>query len=106
MAVPASQAGLVSALRRQPVAVGVAAGNPTWKQYKRGVVASCETDELDHAVLAVGFGVDGAGGGGFFKIKNSWGDAWGESGFIRLQQDVADPGACGIIGPKSVYPLV
>ncbi|RLN95066.1 hypothetical protein BBJ28_00008965 [Nothophytophthora sp. Chile5] len=100
VAVPESDRGLVQALSGRPVAVGVAAGNPTWKQYKGGVVSSCTSSELDHAVLAVGYGED------FFKIKNSWGTAWGEEGYIRLKRGAGtgSSGTCGIIGPKSVYP--
>jgi C1A family cysteine protease len=100
VAVPESDSGLVQAISGRPVAVGVAAGNPTWKQYKGGVVSSCTTSELDHAVLAVGYTPS------FFKIKNSWGTQWGEEGYIRLKRGAgtASSGTCGIIGPKSVYP--
>ncbi|KAF1786308.1 Cysteine peptidase [Phytophthora cactorum] len=70
VAVPESDAGLVQAINTQPVAVGVAAGNPTWKQYKSGIVSSCTTSELDHAVLAVGYSSS------YFKIKNSWSTQW------------------------------
>ncbi|KAE8976754.1 hypothetical protein PR001_g25329 [Phytophthora rubi] len=90
----------------RPVAVGVAAGNPTWKQYKGGVVSSCTSTDLDHAVLAVGYGGGSDGSSPFFKIKNSWGTQWGEAGFIRLKRGAGtgSGGTCGVIGPKSVYP--
>lgn len=103
--VPKSESGLVAALGGRPVAVGVAAGNNTWKQYKGGVVSSCSSSQLDHAVLAVGYG-GSASAKPFFKIKNSWGTAWGESGFIRLKRGVPGAGTCGIVGPKSVYPTL
>ncbi|EEY66756.1 cysteine protease family C01A, putative [Phytophthora infestans T30-4] len=98
--VPESDAGLVQAINTQPVAVGVAAGNPTWKQYKSGIVSSCTTSELDHAVLAVGYSPS------YFKIKNSWSTQWGEEGYMRLKRGAgtSSAGTCGIIGPKSVYP--
>uniref|UniRef100_M4B885 Peptidase C1A papain C-terminal domain-containing protein n=1 Tax=Hyaloperonospora arabidopsidis (strain Emoy2) TaxID=559515 RepID=M4B885_HYAAE len=104
VAVPESENGLVQAISGRPVAVGVAAGNPTWKQYKGGIVSTCSSTELDHAVLAVGYG--GLGSSSFFKIKNSWGTQWGEAGYMRLKRgdDTASSGTCGIIGPKSVYP--
>jgi C1A family cysteine protease len=100
VSVPESEAGLVAAVSKTPVAVGVAAGNRTWKQYKGGVVSTCASADLDHAVVVVGYS------GSFYKIKNSWGTAWGESGFIRLKRGVAGAGTCGIIGPKSVYPVL
>ncbi|RAW24337.1 hypothetical protein PC110_g19233 [Phytophthora cactorum] len=100
VAVPESDAGLVQAINTQPVAVGVAAGNPTWKQYKSGIVSSCTTSELDHAVLAVGYSSS------YFKIKNSWSTQWGEEGYMRLKRGAGttSSGTCGIIGAKSVYP--
>uniref|UniRef100_K3WB02 Peptidase C1A papain C-terminal domain-containing protein n=1 Tax=Globisporangium ultimum (strain ATCC 200006 / CBS 805.95 / DAOM BR144) TaxID=431595 RepID=K3WB02_GLOUD len=103
--VPRSESGLVTALGGRPVAVGVAAGNNTWKQYKRGVVSSCSSSQLDHAVLAVGYGGSSTSTP-FFKIKNSWGTTWGEAGYIRLKRGVSGAGTCGIIGPKSVYPVL
>jgi C1A family cysteine protease len=38
-----------------------------------------------HAVLLVGY-VDTPGqyGGGYFIVKNSWGDRWGEDGYVRI----------------------
>ncbi|KAF1786306.1 Cysteine peptidase [Phytophthora cactorum] len=100
VAVPVSDAGLVQAINVQPVAVGVAADNPTWKQYKSGIVSSCSTTQLDHAVLAVGYSPS------YFKIKNSWGTQWGEEGYMRLKRGAGtrSSGTCGIIGPLSVYP--
>ncbi|KAF1325844.1 Cysteine protease family c01a, partial [Globisporangium splendens] len=103
--VPRSESGLVIALGGRPVAVGVAAGNNTWKQYKGGVVSSCSSLQLDHAVLAVGYGGSSTSTP-FFKIKNSWGTTWGEDGYIRLKRGVPGAGTCGIIGTKSVYPVL
>lgn len=75
--VPRSENGLMAALSGRPVAVGVAAGNNTWKQYKSGVVSTCSSSQLDHAVLAVGYGGSSTRTP-FFKIKNSWGTSWGK----------------------------
>lgn len=38
--------------------------------------------EVDHCVQAVG--VYPASDGGYWKVRNSWGYAWGEAGYIRL----------------------
>ena len=53
----------------------------------------CKSDgtDLDHAVLAVGYGTDG--GKDYWTIKNSWAKKWGEDGYFRIKRGV---GQCGI----------
>uniref|UniRef100_A0A7S2CIF1 Peptidase C1A papain C-terminal domain-containing protein n=1 Tax=Florenciella parvula TaxID=236787 RepID=A0A7S2CIF1_9STRA len=60
--------------------------------YKSGVYnpSSCNPDNLDHAVLMVGFGTDDIP---YWTIKNSWGTSWGEDGYFRI---VRGTGACGV----------
>ncbi|KAJ0406596.1 hypothetical protein ATCC90586_003107 [Pythium insidiosum] len=93
---PSGESGLLSALQTQPVIVTVSAGNSVWKQYRGGVVSSCPSARLDHAVIAVGF--DGSS----VKIKNSWGTRWGEQGYIRLSR-TGGSGTCGVYRDMS-YP--
>ena len=62
--------------------------------YKGGIFrdGSCGTT-LNHAALVVGWGVQS--GVNFFIIKNSWGNQWGEQGYMRFL--LADgPGICGM----------
>ena len=65
-------------------------------QYKTGVFDSAECGEhLDHSIVIVGFGIDPHSGDEYWIVRNSWGKAWGEEGYMRLQmQDGA--GICGI----------
>lgn len=86
---------LVAKLREQPVVVAVAAGNNAWKQYTGGVLSACDTVQIDHAVLAVGFDGDA------IKIRNSWGDRWGDAGYIYLKRGTADMGTCGVFTDMS-----
>lgn len=53
-----------------------------WSTYAGGVLTSCGTS-LDHAVQVVGVDTSAANGS-YWKVRNSWGTGWGESGHIRL----------------------
>ncbi|OWZ13105.1 Cysteine protease [Phytophthora megakarya] len=86
---------LLSALDEHPVIVAVASGNNVWKQYTGGVVSSCDTDNLDHAVVAVGYDSSS------IKIRNSWGTYWGEDGYIRLARSSSSGGTCGVTSDMS-----
>ena len=49
---------------------------------------------VDHAVVLVGYGVDELGGP-YWKIRNSWGESYGESGYVRVERETeAIP--CGV----------
>jgi len=52
----------------------------SWNSYTGGIMTSCGK-QVDHCVQAVGVL---AQSGGYWKVRNSWGTSWGESGFIRL----------------------
>ena len=59
-------------------------------------------EELDHAVLGVGYGADGDHL--FWKIKNSWSTKWGEQGYIRFERQLhGNYGICGLLLDNS-YP--
>jgi len=52
----------------------------SWNSYTGGIMSVCGKS-VDHCVQAVGvYPVTG----GYWKVRNSWGTSWGESGFIRL----------------------
>ena len=53
----------------------------TWNSYSGGVMKVCG-NSVDHCVQAVGVMT---GAGGYWKVRNSWGATWGESGYIRLE---------------------
>lgn len=73
---------LKSAIASQPVSVTVHMRD--WQFYANGVVTAGCTGQVDHAVIAVGYGTDGQD---YFKIRNSLGSSWGEGGYIRLAQN-------------------
>jgi KDEL-tailed cysteine endopeptidase len=67
-----------------------------FQHYLGGVFTGACSTTVNHAVLAVGYntGVSPP----YWKIKNSWGTSWGESGYIRLQYlgGGSSPGLCGV----------
>jgi len=81
-----------------PISVCVNAGDGHWDFYEAGMVwppaahpCSGAASEIDHCVQLVGY--DKTASTPYWKIRNSWGDIWGEEGYIRLQMGV---NACGI----------
>jgi hypothetical protein len=91
---------LKAALEQQPVSVAIEADKMVFQQYTSGVLSgtACGT-QLDHGVLAVGWGNDGTQD--YYIVKNSWGPTWGDEGFIKIAAE-AGAGVCGIqSGPPS-----
>ncbi|EAR93211.3 papain family cysteine protease (macronuclear) [Tetrahymena thermophila SB210] len=81
---------LLNKIQKQPIAIAVDANN--FQYYQKDIFSDCGT-ELDHGVLLVGYSASGK----YWKVKNSWGPNWGESGFIRL----AAGNTCGLCNMAS-----
>jgi len=68
-----------------PLAVAVDASH--WSSYMSGIFDNCQKNAVvDHAVVLMGYGTDKTLGEAFWKIRNSWGEEFGEAGFIRLRR--------------------
>jgi len=83
-----------AALTLQPTAVAIQANMPCFQFYQTGVMDNvrCGTN-LDHAVLAVGYGTEN--GSDYWLVKNSWASTWGDKGYIKLGMVEGD-GICGV----------
>ena len=99
-----SESALESAVVHQPVSVAIEADQSDFQFYKSGVFNGTCGTQLDHGVLVVGYGDDN--GSPYWIVKNSWGEAWGNNGYIWLAKDIASPqGQCGVAMQPS-YPTV
>jgi len=70
----------------------------SWQFYTGGIMmaAQCDSQQIDHCVVAVGY--DLTGPLPYWSIRNSWGTAWGEKGYIRVQYG---KNTCGLVDDVS-----
>ena len=68
---PNDPSQLKTALHQGPVSVAIEADQFAFQSYTSGVITKGCGHDLDHGVLAVGFGTEN--GIEYFLVKNSWG---------------------------------
>jgi C1A family cysteine protease len=100
-----SETALMTALVQQPVSVAVEADQDVFQLYGGGVMTKKCGTNLDHGVLAVGYGT--LNNQDYWLVKNSWGADWGQKGYIMLGRGTqyGATGQCGIQMDPS-FPVV
>ncbi len=64
--------------------------------YESGVFSGSGSSTVNHAVVLAGYGVDEETGEKYYKIRNSWGPDYGESGYIRVIRSDDDSTNCSV----------
>ena len=88
-----------------PLSVGVDA-NTDWQLYQSGIYNPTEDQcssspyDQDHGVIVVGYGSEN--GLDYWIIRNSWGEDWGENGYMRLARG---SNVCGVAN-SVIYPIL
>jgi C1A family cysteine protease len=67
--------------------------NSAFQAYKSGTFASCANYSVNHAIILCGW--DDSKGA--WRLKNSWGTSWGESGYMWIKY------ACSRVGYAAAY---
>lgn len=96
-----SVSALMDAVAQQPVSIAIQANQAAFQSYSSGVLTSKCGQQLDHGVLAVGYGT--LNGVDYWKVKNSWGPSWGDAGYILIERSSAN--LCGVLSSAS-YPTM
>ena len=102
-----SDISMMRALSTQPVSIAIQAGSRAFQLYQSGIFSDFEHcgSNLDHAVVLVGY--DKIGDQDYYILRNSWGEEWGENGYMRIAKGkkYEPEGMCGLL-LDPMFPLV
>ncbi|WIA16017.1 hypothetical protein OEZ85_012750 [Tetradesmus obliquus] len=108
-ALPAKdEAAMLQALQNGPIAVTLSVDS-NFFEYTGGVYASDSCTKpiacggLSHAMTIIGAGRDEELGVDYWLLRNSWGEAWGEGGTMRILRNLGGAGMCNIAAAPYQY---
>ncbi|XP_047042139.1 procathepsin L-like [Helicoverpa zea] len=86
-----------------PISIGVKSSN--FHVYRGGVLKDklCNVGNINHGILLVGYGVEN--GVPYWLAKNSWGETFGEQGYIKFERG-DDRDSCGVMNDLMASAIV
>merc|ERR1712083_843491 len=81
---------------RGPIACGIDA--MPLRDYESGIVTQAGSG-VDHVISVVGWGTD-AKEGLYWIVRNSWGEYWGEGGYVKVKDGALSLNDCTWAVPK------
>jgi len=87
-----------------PISVAVAVDG-AFSGYNGGIFNGCQGTSINHAVVLVGWD-DNQGSDGIWILRNSWGQWWGEDGYMRIEYNCNEVGyAANYVVYSGLQPL-
>ncbi|KAJ6766947.1 CYSTEINE PROTEASE FAMILY C1-RELATED [Salix purpurea] len=100
-----TDSALLCAAVQQPISVGMDGSALDFQLYTGGIYdgdCSDDPDDIDHAVLIVGYGSEN--GEDYWIVKNSWGTSWGLEGYFYIKRNTDLPYGLCAINAMASYP--
>jgi len=89
---PKNKSAFKASIAAGPTSIAIEADQMAFQFYNGGVLDSGCGEQLDHGVLAVGYGKEA--GKEYAIVKNSWGPSWGDNGYVKIS---LDNDSCGLM---------
>lgn len=96
---PRNKTAFKHSIAQGPTSIAIEADQMAFQFYNGGILDSGCGQQLDHGVLAVGYGH--ANGEDYAIVKNSWNSSWGDNGYIKIS---LDNDSCGLLN-QPVRPM-